>query len=174
MIKISFACGMNGEFGFEGGFPWKKMFKPDMDAFKKFTEGCTLVMGRKTFESLPSKLRNLKHVVFSSQDTVKCKNGETPDLIVTVSDYDKYINNLHNVVGDVCIIGGASLIESTIHLADTVLMTMVKRNDGTNMICDVSVEYQSPSFHASWGNVKTEYQHYAEYNIRVCVFEDKL
>lgn len=130
MIKLAFACGYNGEFGNGDTLPWGKPFKQDMEAFKKFTEDCVLVMGRKTFESLPCKLRGLKHIVFSTKDAeqIECKSKQNPDMTLS-GDVPSLVKELASVCGKpVCVIGGAEIIEilaTEYELIDEVLCTIV-------------------------------------------------
>ncbi|URC15150.1 dihydrofolate reductase [Paraglaciecola Antarctic GD virus 1] len=148
MIKLSFACGVNGEFGLNGGLPWGRMFKNDMDAFKAFTTNCVLVMGRKTFESLPTKLRGLKHIVLTSKTGgVYTQSEQTPDLLYNIDDVPKYLKYLDATLEqDVCVIGGAKLIEETMSICDMMLNTIVVKNGGEPMMCDVTVATDHPSF----------------------------
>ena len=53
MIKMILATDQNGGLGMNNKLPW--YFPEDLDYFKQQTTGCKVVMGRKTFESLPFK-----------------------------------------------------------------------------------------------------------------------
>ncbi|NBV54537.1 MAG: dihydrofolate reductase [Proteobacteria bacterium] len=57
MISLIVAMGRNGVIGANGGLPWH--LPADMRRLREITWGKTLVMGRKTFESLPPKVRPL-------------------------------------------------------------------------------------------------------------------
>ena len=52
------ARGKNNVIGKEGDLPWR--LKDDLSFFKKVTMGCPILMGRKTWESIPAKFRPLK------------------------------------------------------------------------------------------------------------------
>jgi dihydrofolate reductase len=97
MIKAIFAMGNSGEFGLNMAMPWKNISK-DMEHFKEYTKGCTLVMGRKTFESLPGKLPGRPHVVICSTPV----DGADEQIVS--------LNAIKRIVGDVCIIGGPQVI----------------------------------------------------------------
>jgi dihydrofolate reductase len=56
-IAIIAAVSANGVYGVDGGIPWRS--KIDMEFFKEMTTGHTVVMGRKTWESLPDRFRPL-------------------------------------------------------------------------------------------------------------------
>lgn len=53
MIKMILATDKNGGLGLDNRLPW--CFPEDLAYFKQQTTGCKVVMGRKTFESLPFK-----------------------------------------------------------------------------------------------------------------------
>lgn len=57
------ALGKNNELGKDNGLIWH--IPEDLAFFKKMTMGKTIVMGRKTFESLPNLLPGRRHVVLS-------------------------------------------------------------------------------------------------------------
>lgn len=61
-----FACDMNNAIGKDGTLPWKQ--STDLQHFKQITLGGTIVMGRKTWESLPGKLPNRRHLVMTRSD----------------------------------------------------------------------------------------------------------
>lgn len=62
-ISIIAAIGKNNELGKDNGLIWR--IPEDLAFFKKMTMGKTIVMGRKTFESLPRLLPGRRHVVLS-------------------------------------------------------------------------------------------------------------
>lgn len=55
MIKAILAVGENGEIGQNGDMPWGRGLPKDLEYFKEKTLGQKVVMGRKTFDSLPFK-----------------------------------------------------------------------------------------------------------------------
>ncbi len=59
------ATGKNGEMGLNGRLPWEH--PEDLQLFKTVTMGSPLIMGRKTFESLPRLLKGRPHLVLSHQ-----------------------------------------------------------------------------------------------------------
>lgn len=62
-IILVVARASNGAIGKDGGLPWH--ISADLKRFKKLTMGTALVMGRKTFESLPRVLPGRKHIVLT-------------------------------------------------------------------------------------------------------------
>jgi dihydrofolate reductase len=58
------AVGEHNQIGLEGKLPWKN--KEEMRHFKNTTRGHVVIMGRKTYESIPNGLPNRKVIVISS------------------------------------------------------------------------------------------------------------
>ncbi len=66
MLGMIVACDRNGAIGKDGDLPWKQ--STDLQHFKKITMGTNLIMGRKTWDSLPGKLPGREHFVLSRGD----------------------------------------------------------------------------------------------------------
>lgn len=125
MIKVVFATDINGGIGNKGELPWPHN-KKDLQLFKETTKDCVLVMGRKTFESLPGKLPGRSHIVLSSSRSCQAKNGDTPDAFLSLIDssLQYQLTTLgYSRKADVCVIGGARLIKEAIPLADEIYST---------------------------------------------------
>lgn len=133
--KLIFASGVKGEFGLSGKLPWGQPLEEDMTFFKEFTEGTTLLMGRSTWESLPCKLRGLKHVVLSSalenfDKDIQLRLGR-PDQVYTNKTLEEAVEAAKEEYNqDVTIIGGKDLIERGIHIADKISWTKVRHPSG--------------------------------------------
>jgi len=134
MIKVIFAVGDRGEFGYKGQLPWDHC-KVDMLHFMKYTKGCTVVMGRKTYESLPlSGLPNREIVVMTNnRDKVRDRNlpcisteflsggGRSfPDFLVEWQE--------NGLGGDLIVIGGPSLILDALKVADEVSLSFIHKD----------------------------------------------
>ena len=63
MLTMIFACDLQNAIGKDGDLPWRQ--STDLQHFKKITLGGTIVMGRKTWESLPGKLPERRHLVMT-------------------------------------------------------------------------------------------------------------
>lgn len=63
MLTMIFACDMNNAIGKDGDLPWRQ--STDLQHFKEITLGGTIVMGRKTWESLPGRLPDRRHLVMT-------------------------------------------------------------------------------------------------------------
>lgn len=114
MISLIWAQGLNGEIGLDNRLPW--YIPNDLRYFKKITTGHTVVMGRKTFESMGCQLLpNRKNVIITTQEDYKVEGA-------TVINY---IDEIKNLEGEVFIIGGAKLYETTVDIADRIYRTLI-------------------------------------------------
>lgn len=63
MLGMIVACDRNGAIGKDGDLPWRQ--STDLQHFKRITMGSKLIMGRKTWDSLPGVLPGREHYVLS-------------------------------------------------------------------------------------------------------------
>ena len=93
----------------------------DMKFFKEHTVGKTIVMGRKTLESLPKSapLPNRENIVLTRNADLK-KDG-----VKVYTDIDKLISDL-NGKDDVYVIGGESIYKALLPYCDTAYVTKVR------------------------------------------------
>ena len=123
MILIAASDYMTGLIGNNGELPWGRI-PSDMKFFREQTMGHTVVMGRKTFESIGKPLEGRFNVVLSR--TMPDTNG-----VHVVRDLDElldFISYQESFGIKVFIIGGAELYEQFIDLADQALITVVHGN----------------------------------------------
>ena len=126
MISIIVAIAENRAIGLKNELSY--WLPNDMKRFRKLTTGNTIVMGRKTFESLPKgALPNRRNIVVSrsaAKDAfagAECYGSLEEALQAARSGYDYEGNHSE----DVYIIGGASIYEQAIGLADRLCLTCV-------------------------------------------------
>lgn len=124
MINIILACDNNWGIGLNNDLLYS--FASDLKRFKEFTKGNTIVMGRKTWESLPGKLPNRKHVVLTKQTEI-----EGVDQIVNSVDEVLKLAETENI----WIIGGAEIYKQFWQHADKIEITHInaERNNDTNV-----------------------------------------
>jgi len=114
--SIIVAIGKNNEIGKDNDLLWR--ISADMKRFKAITTGNTIVMGRKTFESLPKgALPNRRNIVLSSQK-LEFENAEVYQNMEQVIDATKNDEK-------VFIIGGASLYQTFIDKVDSMFLTKI-------------------------------------------------
>ena len=119
-VSLIWAQAADRVIGDRGALPWR--LPEDLSRFRDLTMGSTVVMGRATWESLPEKVRPLpgRHNIVLSRQT----GWQAPGAMVAASLEEA----LASASGPVWVIGGASVYESALSLADVIEMTEV---DGT-------------------------------------------
>ena len=127
-IKMIFACTAGDYvFGNADKLPWANLINRDMELFREYTFNNILIMGRKTFESLPCKLRNLPHIVISrnsAKSKIFNKKGQNPDAVYQSLD-DAIYDLTSRLDNDLCIIGGTQLLKESASIVTDCLMTEV-------------------------------------------------
>ena len=74
-VTLVVARATNGVIGKDGGLPWH--ISDDLKRFKRLTMGSTLIMGRRTFESLPGILPGRRHIVLTRDPAWSAEGAET-------------------------------------------------------------------------------------------------
>lgn len=111
-VGIIAAVSPEGIIGVDGRIPWH--YPADMKRFKRLTTGTTVIMGRRTWESLPAKpLKNRRNVVITSHD------------LDAVECYRDIPSALASAEGDVWFIGGARIYEEAMRYTDVIDLTYV-------------------------------------------------
>lgn len=119
------AMGEGRVIGLEGALPWH--IPEDLAYFKELTSGHVVVMGRKTWESLPSKFRplpNRKNIVVSRSP----EKLNLPDGVLGASSSDQALKLAQEACAEgakVWIIGGADLYRQLIPHCDELYLTKV-------------------------------------------------
>lgn len=90
MLSIIVAKAKNNIIGRENKLIWS--LPADLKHFKELTTGHTIIMGRKTFESLGRVLPNRKHIVFSQNPDFKVKD-ENVQVVHSMLEIQEYIEN---------------------------------------------------------------------------------
>ena len=118
MIKMIAAIGQNNELGKNGDLIWP--LKKDLRFFREITWGQDIIMGRKTFESLPHLLENRRHIVLS-------RNPVNIEGVTTYSDIRALIADYQDK--DAFVIGGASVYASFMDYAEDLYITHIEETD---------------------------------------------
>ena len=111
------AIGKNNELGKNNDLIWH--FKEDMKFFKEQTIGKPIVMGRKTFESLPKLLPKRKHIILSRK-----KEG-FPEEILVINNKDDLLKWIDNYNGEVMVIGGATIYSQLLEYSNKLILTEI-------------------------------------------------
>lgn len=123
-LHLIYAVAHNGVIGNKGKMPW--CLPEDLAHFKHHTMGHAVIMGRKTWESLPIKYRPLP--------------GRTNIVLTNQKDWDPYssevivVNSLLEALFEAgpvkkhskaFVIGGAELLKQSLPIADSVILTEI-------------------------------------------------
>lgn len=114
--SIIAAIGKNNELGKDNDLIWR--LKNDLKFFREVTTGHTIIMGRKTFESLPKMLPNRKHIVLSSGE-------DFPSEVEVYKELKDLLESLKNSEEEIFIIGGGSIYKLFIDYADKLYLTEI-------------------------------------------------
>ena len=102
MLSIVVAKAKNNIIGKDNKLLWN--LPEDLKHFKELTTGHTMIMGRKTFESLGRVLPNRKHIIFSQNPDFKV-DDENVEVVHSLLQ----IQNLIEEKEEVFVIGGAMI-----------------------------------------------------------------
>ena len=114
-ITIVLARAINGVIGKDNKLPWH--IPGDLRRFKQLTMGSAMIMGRKTFDSLPGILPGRRHIVMTRDPDWKVEGVEV------VHNADGAIAAAGNT--PISVIGGAAIFELFEPLADKIELTEV-------------------------------------------------
>ncbi len=125
MISIIVAYDKNKAIGKDNKLCWKQ--SADLKRFKELTTGKTVVMGRKTFESIGKPLPNRRNIVLTRQDI----NIDGVEIIKSIED-------IKGIEGDIIIIGGGEIYKNCLILADKIFATEID--------CEIEADTWFPNF----------------------------
>ena len=114
-IVFVLARARNGVIGRDGGLPWH--LPADFKHFKAATQGAPMLMGRKTFESLPGLLPGRRHIVLTRDPDWQAEGAEivrSADEAIAAADSAR-----------LSVIGGAEIYALMLPHADRIELTEV-------------------------------------------------
>ena len=135
-ITLVLARAANGVIGADGKMPWH--LPADLRRFKQLTMGRPMIMGRKTFDSLPAILEGRRHIVLTRDPDWQDEGAEP---VATIEEALKLANAPH-----VMVIGGAEIYRLFLPQADRIELTEV----GLEPKGDAVIAYPDP---AEWREV---------------------
>lgn len=118
MISLLVAMDTNHVIGFEDDMPWH--LPNDLKYFKEKTTGNTIVMGRKTFDSIGKALPNRRNVVLTREQTDFPEGVEVINDINFIRTWEK-----ENPGEELFVIGGGHLFEQVLPYADRMYITEI-------------------------------------------------
>ena len=115
-IAIVAAMAENRVIGRDGGLPWR--LPADMARFRTLTMGKPVIMGRRTHESIGRALDGRHNIVVSRRPRYRA-----PGCTVTPSLDAAF--EAASSAGEIAVIGGASIYEQALPVADRMVLTLV-------------------------------------------------
>ena len=129
IISIVVAVSENNCIGKDNQLLWH--LPVDMAYFKKVTQGGTVLMGRKTFNSIPEKFRplpNRTNIVISRNEefisSIQDKKNEHLKAFSSIEEGIKYASAIQT--NELFIIGGADIYKQVMNKIDKIYLTHVK------------------------------------------------
>ena len=120
MLSIIVAVAENNVIGSNNSMPWH--LPDDLKRFKEITMNNTIIMGRKTFESLPKILPGRQHIVLTKDKDYTVDS----DQVTIVHDLNEIIEKYSNSEEEAFIIGGGKIYDLTYPYCNKLYLTKVK------------------------------------------------
>ena len=121
MLSIIVAKAQNNIIGKDNKLLWH--IPEDLKRFKDLTTGHTIIMGRKTFESLGRVLPNRKHIVFTQNSDFKV-NDENVKIVHSMLEIQEYIENKEENF----VIGGAMIYNLLMPYVNKMYITEIHKD----------------------------------------------
>lgn len=112
MINIIVAASLNNAIGKDNKLLWRQ--STDLKRFKELTTGKTVVMGRKTYDSIGKPLPNRRNIVITRQE-IKIEGCEVVHSLEDALKLDD----------EIFILGGGEIYQKSIILADKIYLTRI-------------------------------------------------
>jgi len=142
MLQLIYAKSRNGVIGKDGQLPWE--LPEDLAHFKRSTLGCPVIMGRRTWESLPQRQRPLpgRRNVIVSRTMLQAPVGA--ELARSLEEAVRLVAP----ASPAWVIGGAQLFTEALPLAGAAVVTEID--------CHVDGDTFAPAFGPGWLEVSRQ------------------
>ena len=128
-VSLIAAIGKNRELGAKGQLLWHS--KTDMEFFRKTTLGHPILMGRKTFESLPKLLPGRIHYVLTREarpEFFEKYHLEADAPVKLVHDLTEFLDDYHEEDEDeLFVIGGGLVYQQALSECDKLYLTEIDK-----------------------------------------------
>ena len=118
-ISLIVAMASNRVIGLNNQMPWH--LSADLKRFKQITMGHPIIMGRKTFEAIGKPLPGRTNIIVSRNSSYQQEG------CVVVDSIEAAINHGCRLDDEVFVIGGATLYEATLPIADNLYITQINQ-----------------------------------------------
>lgn len=135
MLSIIVAKANNDVIGGDNKLLWH--ISKDLKRFKEITTGHTIIMGRKTFESLPKVLPNRKHIVITRDKNFKVDS----DMVHIVNDISTVLEKFKDSDEEAFVIGGGEIYKALLPYCKKIYLTRVYKNfEGDTIFPNLDLE----------------------------------
>ena len=158
VISHLVAVSNNNVIGKNNDLPWK--LKKDLQHFKNYTTGKTIVMGRKTYESIGRPLPNRRNIIISS--TINEINGAE-----VFSSLEKALEALKHE-DEIIITGGSYLFNDTKEIVNKLVITFVDTSIEDGDVFYTDIDYKE------WNLIEESFynkDNENEYNFSIKVYK---
>jgi dihydrofolate reductase len=162
MVTLVIAMGLKNEIGADNKLLWH--IPADLKRFKEITTDHPIIMGRKTFESIGKPLPNRTNIVVSS------KENWFEEGILIVGSIKEAVKFAKKIDENIFIIGGGTIYEQTMEIADKLEVTLVK----TELEADVFFPKINPKHWTKTEEICHEKDEKNEYDYCFQTFEKKV
>jgi dihydrofolate reductase len=122
MLSIIAAISENGVIGNNNDLIWH--LPADLKRFKKITSGHTVILGRKTFQSLPAVLPNRHHIIITKDSSFFIED----ENVEVVNSLDQIITRFSNTEDEIFVIGGGEIYSQLLPYTNKLYITKVKKH----------------------------------------------
>lgn len=119
MISIIVAVAKDNVIGKDNKLLWH--ISEDLKRFKKITTDKKMIMGRKTFQSLPGVLPNRDHIIITRDTNFKV----TSDRVEIVHDLNSLLDMYMKIEEEIFVIGGAEIYNQFLPYAQKLYLTKI-------------------------------------------------
>jgi len=139
-LSVISAMSKNRVIGINNQLPWH--LPEDLQFFKDKTKGKIMIMGRKTFDSLPKPLPGRFHIVITRQQ-IENSHPMVQYVESFLAAYKLAESMLNAWPEEVFIVGGGEIYRQTLPFADTLYLTVIDKNiDGDAYFPEVPSSYE--------------------------------
>jgi dihydrofolate reductase len=119
-ISLIVAMSSNRAIGLDGQMPWH--LSADLKRFKQITMGHPIIMGRLTFEAIGKPLPGRTNFIVSRNPYYQQEGCIVVDTVEAAINYGCRLAN------EVFVIGGSTMYEATLPIADSLYVTQINQN----------------------------------------------
>ncbi len=125
ILSLIAAMSQNRVIGVKQDLPWH--LPEDLERFKSIIRGHPLIMGRKTFDTIPQISKLSRHIVITRNPQWKPKTEDQP-FVETVHSLKAALDLFSNYSGEVFVLGGGEIYAQSVDLANRIYLTVIHKD----------------------------------------------